>query len=111
MLLTILYNEQLKSLYKKLIFCIFKVSAIENTQDHKSELNISGIGFLTKFVEKGRSEIVLDYDAASGLLTSRSDFSVAVSYLFIDVKLWFFLFFLDFISLIVTCLINIRKSK
>ncbi|XP_014290946.3 teneurin-a isoform X3 [Halyomorpha halys] len=53
------------------------VSAIENTQDHKSELNISGIGFLTKFVEKGRSEIVLDYDPTSGLLTSRSDSSVS----------------------------------
>ncbi|BES99420.1 EGF-like domain [Nesidiocoris tenuis] len=53
------------------------VSAIENTQDHKSELNISGVGFLTKFVEKGRSEIVLDYDPATGLLTSRADTSAA----------------------------------
>ncbi|XP_073995971.1 teneurin-a transmembrane protein isoform X3 [Rhodnius prolixus] len=53
------------------------VSAIENTQDHKSELNISGLGFLTKFVEKGRSEIVLDYDPTTGLLTSRSDSSAS----------------------------------
>lgn len=54
------------------------MSAIENTQDHKSELNISGLGFLTKFVEKGRSEIVLDYDPTTGLLTSRSDSSASV---------------------------------
>ncbi|XP_054267852.1 teneurin-a-like isoform X4 [Macrosteles quadrilineatus] len=49
------------------------VSAIENTQDHKCELNISGVGFLTKFSEKGRSEVVLDYDSNTGLLTSRAD--------------------------------------
>ncbi|XP_075213771.1 teneurin-a transmembrane protein [Lycorma delicatula] len=49
------------------------VSAIENTQDHKCDLNISGVGFLTKFSEKGRSEVVLDYDSNTGLLTSRSD--------------------------------------
>ncbi|XP_051159641.1 teneurin-a isoform X4 [Leptopilina boulardi] len=48
------------------------VSSIENTQDHKSELKISGVGFLVKLSEKGRSEITLDYDSATGLLTSRS---------------------------------------
>lgn len=52
------------------------VSSIENTQDHKSELKISGIGFLVKLSEKGRSEIALDYDPISGLLTSRSGVSV-----------------------------------
>lgn len=48
------------------------VSSIENTQDHKSELKISGVGFLVKLSERGRSEITLDYDSATGLLTSRS---------------------------------------
>ncbi|XP_044012987.1 teneurin-a isoform X1 [Aphidius gifuensis] len=48
------------------------VSSIENTQDHKSDLKISGVGFLVKLSEKGRSEIALDYDSSSGLLTSRS---------------------------------------
>ncbi|XP_024941633.1 teneurin-a isoform X3 [Cephus cinctus] len=48
------------------------VSSIENTQDHKSELKISGVGFLVKLSERGRSEIALDYDSATGLLTSRS---------------------------------------
>lgn len=48
------------------------VSSIENTQDHKSELKISGVGYLVKLSEKGRSEIELDYDMNSGLLTSRS---------------------------------------
>lgn len=48
------------------------VSSIENTQDHKSELKISGIGLLAKLAEKGKSEIELDYDSASGLLMSRS---------------------------------------
>ncbi|KRT82794.1 hypothetical protein AMK59_4421, partial [Oryctes borbonicus] len=48
------------------------VSSIENTQDHKSELKISGVGYLVKLTEKGRSEIELDYDMNSGLLTSRS---------------------------------------
>ncbi|XP_057340739.1 teneurin-a isoform X2 [Microplitis mediator] len=47
------------------------VSSIENTQDHKSELKISGIGFLVKLSETGRSEISLDYDSETGLLTSR----------------------------------------
>lgn len=47
------------------------VSSIENTQDHKSELKISGIGFLVKLTETGRSEISLDYDSETGLLTSR----------------------------------------
>lgn len=48
------------------------VSSIENTQDHKSELKMSGVGFLTKLTEKGRSEIELDYDSNSGLLNSKS---------------------------------------
>lgn len=48
------------------------VSSIENTQDHKSELKISGVGNLVKLSEKGRSEIELDYDMNTGLLTSRS---------------------------------------
>uniref|UniRef100_A0A1Y1LMI1 Tenascin-like protein n=2 Tax=Photinus pyralis TaxID=7054 RepID=A0A1Y1LMI1_PHOPY len=48
------------------------VSSIENTQDHKSELKISGVGYLVKLSEKGRSEIELDYDMNTGLLTSRS---------------------------------------
>lgn len=48
------------------------VSSIENTQDHKSELKISGIGLLAKLTEKGKSEIELDYDSATGLLNSRS---------------------------------------
>lgn len=51
------------------------VSSIENTQDHKLELKISGIGYLTKISEKGTSEIELDYDANSGLLNSRSGVS------------------------------------
>nr|CAD7400470.1 unnamed protein product [Timema cristinae] len=49
------------------------VSTIENTQDHKSDLKISGVGFLVKFTEKGKMEIELDYDSSTGLLTSRSD--------------------------------------
>lgn len=49
------------------------VSTIENTQDHKSDLKISGVGFLVKFSEKGESEIELEYDSATGLLTSRAD--------------------------------------
>ncbi|KAJ8966139.1 hypothetical protein NQ314_003718 [Rhamnusium bicolor] len=48
------------------------VSSIENTQDHKSELKISGVGYLVKLSEKGRLEIELDYDMNTGLLTSRS---------------------------------------
>lgn len=48
------------------------VSSVENTQDHKSELKISGVGYLVKLSEKGRSEIELDYDTNTGLLTSRS---------------------------------------
>lgn len=48
------------------------VSSIENTQDHKSELKISGVGYLIKLSEKGKSEIELDYDMNTGLLTSRS---------------------------------------
>lgn len=49
------------------------MSTIENTQDHKSDLKISGVGFLVKFLEKGKTEIDLEYDSTSGLLTSRSD--------------------------------------
>ncbi|XP_033329180.2 teneurin-a transmembrane protein isoform X3 [Megalopta genalis] len=48
------------------------VSSIENTQDHKSGLKISAVGFLEKLTERGRSEIVLGYDGSTGLLTSRS---------------------------------------
>lgn len=51
------------------------VSSIENTQDHKSELKMSGVGYLVKLSEKGRSEIELDYDMNTGLLTSRSSVS------------------------------------
>lgn len=49
------------------------MSTIENTQDHKSDLKISGVGFLVKFSEKGTSEIELDYDSTTGLLISRAD--------------------------------------
>ncbi|XP_046747872.1 teneurin-a isoform X3 [Diprion similis] len=56
------------------------VSSIENTQDHKSELKISGVGFLVKLSERGRSEIALDYDSSSGLLTSRSGGSETYMY-------------------------------
>lgn len=52
------------------------VSSIENTQDHKSELKMSGVGYLVKLSEKGRSEIELDYDMNTGLLTSRSSVSI-----------------------------------
>lgn len=48
------------------------VSSIENTQDHKSELKISGMGLLSKLTEKGKSEYELDYDSTSGLLLSLS---------------------------------------
>ncbi|XP_063988492.1 teneurin-a isoform X1 [Diachasmimorpha longicaudata] len=49
------------------------VSSIENTQNHKSELKISAVGFLVKLSETGRSEIAFDYDSGgTGLLTSRS---------------------------------------
>ncbi|CAG9766607.1 unnamed protein product [Ceutorhynchus assimilis] len=48
------------------------VSSIENTQDHKSELKMSGMGYLSKLSEKGRTEIELDYDQNTGLLLSRS---------------------------------------
>ncbi|XP_017133368.1 teneurin-a isoform X5 [Drosophila elegans] len=48
------------------------VSSIENTQDHKSEIQINGIGIMTKLSEKGRQEIELDYDSNTGLLNSRS---------------------------------------
>ena len=47
------------------------VSSIENTQDHISELKFSPNGFLTKISEKGKSEIVFDYDE-QGLMLSRS---------------------------------------
>ncbi|XP_048511845.1 teneurin-a isoform X2 [Athalia rosae] len=56
------------------------VSSIENTQDHKSELKISGVGFLVKLSERGRSEIALDYDSSTGLLTSRSGGSETYMY-------------------------------
>ncbi|XP_050491043.1 teneurin-a isoform X4 [Bombus huntii] len=48
------------------------VNSIENTQDHKSELKISAVGFLEKLSERGRAEIALAYDGSTGLLTSRS---------------------------------------
>lgn len=54
------------------------VSSIENTQDHKSELKISGVGFLERLSEKGRAEITLGYDSDTGLLTSRSGVSRVV---------------------------------
>lgn len=54
------------------------MSAIENSQDYKSELVISGSGNLVKFSEKGRSEITFNYDSSTGLLTSRSDSTVEV---------------------------------
>nr|XP_018915751.1 PREDICTED: teneurin-a isoform X2 [Bemisia tabaci] len=49
------------------------VSAIENTQDHKSDLKISPVGYLIKFSDKGHSEVILDYDSETGLLTSKAD--------------------------------------
>lgn len=55
------------------------VSSIENTQDHKSELKISGVGYLVKLSEKGKSEIELDYDTNTGLLTSRSGVSICIT--------------------------------
>lgn len=60
------------------ILFFFKVSAIENSQDYKSELVISGAGNLVKFSEKGRSEITFNYDSSTGLLTSRSDSTAEV---------------------------------
>ncbi|XP_058794630.1 teneurin-a isoform X3 [Phymastichus coffea] len=48
------------------------VSSIENTQDHKWELKISGVGFLERLSEKGRADVTLGYDIDTGLLTSRS---------------------------------------
>lgn len=60
------------------IFFVFKVSAIENSQDYKSELIISGAGNLVKFSEKGKSEITFNYDSSTGLLISRSDSTAEV---------------------------------
>ena len=57
------------------------VSSIENTQDHKSDLKISGVGFLEKLSEKGRAEITLGYDSDTGLLTSRSGVSALLIFL------------------------------
>lgn len=54
------------------------MSAIENSQDYKSELVISGAGNLVKFSEKGRSEITFNYDSSTGLLTSRADSTAEV---------------------------------
>lgn len=48
------------------------VSSIENTQDHKSELKMSGMGLLAKLTEKGKSEFEMDYDSTSGVLNSLS---------------------------------------
>lgn len=59
-------------------FIFLQVSAIENSQDYKSELVISGAGNLVKFSEKGRSEITFNYDSSTGLLTSRSDSTAEV---------------------------------
>ncbi|KAG5879649.1 hypothetical protein JTB14_012096 [Gonioctena quinquepunctata] len=56
------------------------VSSIENTQDHKSELKISGVGYLIKLSEKGRSDIDLDYDMNTGLLLSRSGGTETIIY-------------------------------
>ncbi|XP_059486301.1 teneurin-a isoform X2 [Neocloeon triangulifer] len=50
------------------------VGTIESTQDHKSDLMITGVGFLTKLTqEEGRAEIDLEYDSTTGLLTSKTD--------------------------------------
>lgn len=45
-------------------------------------MKISGIGYLVKLTEKGRSEIELDYDSNTGLLTSRSSGSETFIYQF-----------------------------
>jgi len=65
-------NFQVSLIFYKFHFSL-QVSTIENTQDHKSDLKISGVGFLVKFSEKGKSEIELDYDSTTGLLISRAD--------------------------------------
>lgn len=58
------------------MYCPFKQSISFSIKiDHKSELKISGVGYLVKLTEKGKSEIELDYDTNSGLLTSRSGVS------------------------------------
>lgn len=51
---------------------LFQVSSIENSQDYKADLMISGSGLLIKFKEKGKSDIDLSYDSYTGLLTSRT---------------------------------------
>ncbi|XP_065207120.1 teneurin-a isoform X2 [Planococcus citri] len=48
------------------------VSSIENSQDYKADLTISGSGLLVKFSEKGKSDISLSYDSNTGLLTSHT---------------------------------------
>ena len=48
------------------------MSSIENSQDYKADLTISGSGLLVKFSEKGKSDISLSYDSYTGLLTSRT---------------------------------------
>lgn len=48
------------------------VSSIENSQDYKAELTISGSGLLVKFSEKGKSDISLSYDTNTGLLLSHT---------------------------------------
>lgn len=53
------------------------VNSIENTEDHKSDIKISGVGFLVKLSERGRSEIELDYDSGTGLLLSRTGVSLS----------------------------------
>ena len=72
------------------------VSTIESTQDHKSDLRISGVGFLTKLQqEKGRSEIELDYDSITGLLTSKSD-TKGNTFIYRYVGWWCVLFIIPF---------------
>lgn len=67
-------------LWKWNIFYTLQVSAIENTQDHKSDLKISPVGYLIKFSDKGHSEVILDYDSETGLLTSKADPTSGVSH-------------------------------
>lgn len=50
------------------------VSSIETTQNHKTDLRITGIGFLTKLLQEGgRTEVDLEYDSSTGLLISKTD--------------------------------------
>lgn len=68
------------------------VSSIENTQDHKFELKISSVGFLTKLSEKGKADIELDYDGSTGLLNSRA--GVRTVFIFLSIFLFIVLLIL-----------------